>query len=240
MSVQLDSVAQTQKDVNDKTKIQLMQLNNEIDIREMEINRIKKITEDRDREIGHLSTEKNMQQATLNDIEDELEMKSGENNRLRKQCADLEKAMQDLYCSRKGNGSLQIELDSLMQDNEQLLALLKETSEYGDMDDNQIQSLALKATMKSAGAGSFSGKSRKTASTAGETVQGGPAGKKEAKNNDWIPTQAVRAILTIKEKFNGSMSETCVSQILYDLNTIWREIMRKENNAIKKRLTGQI
>ena len=27
--------------------------------------------------------------------------------------ADLEKAMQDLYCSRKGNGSLQIELDSL-------------------------------------------------------------------------------------------------------------------------------
>ena len=36
------------------------------------------------------------------------------------------------------------------------------------------------------------------------------------------------------------MSETCVSQILYELNSIWREIMRKENNAIKKRLTAQI
>ena len=36
------------------------------------------------------------------------------------------------------------------------------------------------------------------------------------------------------------MSETCVSQILYELNSIWREIMRKENNAIKKRLTMQI
>ena len=43
--------------------------------------------------------------------------------------------MQDLYVSRKGNGSLQIELDSLKLDNERLLALLKETAEYGDMDD---------------------------------------------------------------------------------------------------------
>jgi hypothetical protein len=39
-------------------------------------------------------------------MEDELEMKSGENNRLRKQCVDLEEAMQDLYKSRKGQGSL--------------------------------------------------------------------------------------------------------------------------------------
>ena len=59
--MQLDSVASTQKEVNEKTKVQLMQLQNEIDIREMEINRIKKLTEERDREIAHLSTEKNMQ-----------------------------------------------------------------------------------------------------------------------------------------------------------------------------------
>ena len=36
------------------------------------------------------------------------------------------------------------------------------------------------------------------------------------------------------------MSETCISQILYEINSIWRELMRKENNAIKKRLTAQI
>lgn len=84
-----------------------------------------------------------MNEARLKDIEEELEMKSGENNRLRKQVADLEKAMQDLYVSRKGNGSLQIELDSLKQDNERLIALLKETTEYGDMDDAQIQNAAL-------------------------------------------------------------------------------------------------
>ena len=36
------------------------------------------------------------------------------------------------------------------------------------------------------------------------------------------------------------MSETCISQILYEVNGIWRDIMRKENNAIKKRLTTQI
>ena len=50
----------------------------------------------------------------------------------------------------------------------------------------------------------------------------------------------MRAILKIKDQFDGKMSETCISQILYELNSIWRGIMRKENDAIKKRLTAQI
>lgn len=88
-------------------------------------------------------------------------------------------------------------------------------------------------------------KSRRSASTAGESTQGGPKAKgagraKEQKNNDWIPTEAVRTILKIRDQFNRNMSETCISQILYELNSIWREIMRKENNAIKKRLNSQI
>ena len=109
------------------------------------------------------------------------------------------------------------------------------------MEEEDIQRHAMRATMQSAG-GSISGKTRKTAaSTHNESMQGGPPEKKkEVKNNDWIPTQAVRAILQIKEKFHGQMNETCVGKILYELNTIWREIMRKENNAIKKRLTAQI
>jgi hypothetical protein len=36
------------------------------------------------------------------------------------------------------------------------------------------------------------------------------------------------------------MTETCVSQILYEINGIWRGIMRRENEAIKKKLTEQI
>ena len=90
MSVQLDGVAQTQKEIHEKTKIQIAQYQNEIDIREMEINRIKKIMEQKDQEFSHLETQYNMQSHSLKDIEDELELKSGENNRLRKMCADLE------------------------------------------------------------------------------------------------------------------------------------------------------
>ena len=50
----------------------------------------------------------------------------------------------------------------------------------------------------------------------------------------------MRTILEIRDKFEGVMNERCISRILYDLNNIWREIMRKENSAIKKRLTSQI
>lgn len=36
------------------------------------------------------------------------------------------------------------------------------------------------------------------------------------------------------------MTETCISQILYELNGIWRALMRKECDAIKNKYTMQI
>jgi hypothetical protein len=61
-----------------------------------------------------------MNERTL-DIEEELELKSGENNRLRSQVAELEKAVQDLYGSRKGEGSIHVELNNMKADNEKLI-----------------------------------------------------------------------------------------------------------------------
>ena len=74
----------------------------------------------------------------MNDIEEELEMKSGENNRLRNQVAELEKTVQDLFASRKGEGSFQVELDKLRADNDRLLRLLKNTSEVTSILDKVI------------------------------------------------------------------------------------------------------
>ena len=100
-----------------------------------------------------------------------------------------------------------------------MLALLQQTCEYSDFSEAQILQAAGKT-------GGFS-------DTAKSTVMG-----KTKKDNDWIPTEAVRAILKIRDDFKGVMSEFCISQILYDLNAIWRSLMRKENDAIKKRLTA--
>ena len=46
--------------------------------------------------------------------------------------------------------------------------------------------------------------------------------------------------MQIKDKFKGQLNEIAVSQILYELNTIWRTIMREENEAIKTKLTKEI
>lgn len=61
--------------------------------------------------------------------------------------------------------------------------------------------------------------------------------KKNHDANEWIPTEAVKKISEIRETYDGKMTETCISQILYEFNSIWRNIMRKENDAIKKKLT---
>ena len=59
----------------------------------------------------------------MQDIVEELELKSGENNRLRNQVADLEKAVADLYGSRKGEGSIHVELNNMKADNEKLIQI---------------------------------------------------------------------------------------------------------------------
>lgn len=46
--------------------------------------------------------------------------------------------------------------------------------------------------------------------------------------------------MKIKDKFDSKLSEVAVSQILYELNNIWRSIMRQEQESLKKRLTAQI
>jgi hypothetical protein len=56
MSKQLDEVGAKQTEATEKWKLKLSQYQNEIDLREMEINRIKKILEQKDNECLHLDT----------------------------------------------------------------------------------------------------------------------------------------------------------------------------------------
>ena len=58
--------------------------------------------------------------------------------------------------------------------------------------------------------------------------------------NEWIPTEAVKKIKDLQKQFDGKMTETCISQILYEFNLIWRNIMRKENAAVKRKFTLQV
>lgn len=66
------------------------------------------------------------------------------------------------------------------------------------------------------------------------------AARKDGDANEWIPTDAVKKIKEIQRTFDSKMTETCISQILYEFNIIWRNIMRKENEAIKTKYTLQV
>ena len=87
----------------------------------------------------------------MSDIEEELELKSGENNRLRTHVAELEKSVMDLYGSRKGEGSLAVELNNMKADNEKLIQLLRETSDYQDLQDVEILKKAKYLSKQSVG-----------------------------------------------------------------------------------------
>ena len=105
--------------------------------------------------------------------------------------------MKDLYASRKGKGSLSIELDSMKADNEHLIQLLKGTCEYADCEDNEI--------LRAAKTSSLNGvQGYQTAFQANRRARGASADSTALKsklNNDWIPTEAVRALAQIRDKF---------------------------------------
>ena len=114
----------------EKSKYKVQQYQNEIDLREQDIQKLTKQNEHLEQEIRIYTLDLERNNTKIADIEEELELKSGENNRLRSQVADLEKAVQDLYGSRKGEGSIHVELNNMKADNERLIKLLRETSEY--------------------------------------------------------------------------------------------------------------
>lgn len=58
-----------------------------------------------------------------------------------------------MYRSRKGDGTLKIQLDAFKADNDKLIALLKDTSEYADLDDAEIIKAA--KTLNQAGSKGF-------------------------------------------------------------------------------------
>jgi hypothetical protein len=168
-------------------------------------------------------------------IEEELELKSGENNRLRIKVAEQEKTVQDLYLSRKGDAALQVEIEQIKTDNGRLMGMLRLMPEFADMNDNEITKQ------------SRTGATNRSKSSSGRVGGGKKAlnqSSREANSStfssEWIPNEAVRAINRIKAEFKSQMTETCVSQILYELNTIWRDLMRKECDSIKRRMTSTI
>lgn len=80
----MDEFVNSQKEMYEKSKFKVSSYQNEIDIREEEINRLKRQMGQRDDEITNLTSRLQAMSDRMKDIEDELELKSGENNRMRK------------------------------------------------------------------------------------------------------------------------------------------------------------
>ena len=59
-------------------------------------------------------------------------------------------------------------------------------------------------------------------------------------DNNWIPTKAVEALTAVQKKHKGVLNERAVSEILSQLNMVWRNIMRQEVEAQKTKMSQQI
>ena len=81
------------QDAHAKNKIAVQAKQNEIDLREAEINSLKKQIEQKNVDYSLALTNCELQKERADDLDAEMLMKSKENNRLRIQVADIESAM---------------------------------------------------------------------------------------------------------------------------------------------------
>jgi chromosome segregation ATPase len=138
MDKRLQVVDKAAAEVEAKNRAKVQELQGLIQNGESEINKAKAETESL-RQAAHLNQlQLESKSAECKDLDIEMEQKAAENNKLRKALAQMEATLHDLYRSRKGQGTYQIEIESLKSDNEYLLALLRETGEYADYEDADI------------------------------------------------------------------------------------------------------
>lgn len=90
-------------------------------------------------------------------------------------------------------------------DNEKLIQLLKETSEYQDLSNTEIMRKAKYLSQQSIGS------ICKTFNIQPNKAAARRAAKKDGDANEWIPTEAVKKIKEIQHRFNSQMNETCIS-----------------------------
>ena len=83
MSKKMDEFVSSQKEMFEKSKFKVSSYQNEIDIREEEINRLKRHLGQKEEDIKMMNVKIASLNERMKDIDEELEMKSGENNRLR-------------------------------------------------------------------------------------------------------------------------------------------------------------
>ena len=121
-------------------------------------------------------------------------------------------------------------MDSLKIDNDCLLQLLKETCEYAEFSNDEIMKAA--STSRAIGSNGL----RKI----GDATRGRAKSARAEMDNNWIPTKAVEALTAVQKKHKGVLNERAVSEILSQLNMVWRNIMRQEVEAQKTKMSQQI
>ncbi len=92
-SKKMDEFVSGQKEMYEKSKFKVSAYQNEIDIREEEINRLKRTIFQMEEDSGMMNLKLQQMSDRMKDIDEELELKSGENNRLRNQVAEMEKTV---------------------------------------------------------------------------------------------------------------------------------------------------
>lgn len=227
LQLKLEDALSVHHDLSEKSQLKLDQAKLEANKREEDVVKMRAALQQKETQLELVTGEKQRLEQRLRDLEAEVEFKTKEFVGLQSRLVDKEKEVDDMLLHRQTNDRRMMEYQQLKTDNQRMLMLLKSTTEFKDFniggeETRRFVPLSAKSEAKMR---PNKPRSQPSASTT---------------DSNWIPTEAYKVAESFKQANNLSISNTQINKLLAELNLIWREREWKQLYTVKQEAALEI
>ena len=233
LEVKIKEQKDAQDDVAFRIKNKIADYQNEINLREEEIARLKARVHQKAEELKVAEIGTMAHRTKANHAVDESKANSYKVSVLESQVKELKQDLIDNNTLRKSEGTAFLEIEHLKADNDRLIKLLQSTKEYKSFSKFALDSLGsvrfMPATKKKKWAVKHWG--------ANTIVENVPPNYEE---ENWIPQEAFDTAYGFKLKYGNELNDTLINKLLKTLNLVWRDRERRQIARVRNECNSEI
>ena len=232
-----------------RNKVKYENLHKDLESKAKIIDKLNDELSEKNKKIRSLSVNNKLNQNERDISKKELENQRKINKEQNKKITDLQKQLDIINIHKKNEGALSLEVEHLKEDNIRLLEMMKQSNDpiiknFAFLDSSSsggIRYINPQDTKADIIRNPISGKDRRSRSTNSYKSYRSNKDLNDRKNeNNWIPLEAYECAMEFKNKYNLDMTNIEIEQLLYALNKIWQQKLKKEINNVKAKYQTEI
>lgn len=244
---QINDLKENQKIANDKSKVKINHLTQEIKDKDNNIKKLNETITKKNNKIKSISVDNRLYYENLEKNKNNLLKQLNINKSQNQKITDLEKEIADFFYYKKNEAQLLLEIHFLKEDNIRLLKMLNDTPEYRDFSylvqvgTGGVRYIRPIEEKKAVTFKPISKKDERAKSMNDyKHLKEMQERKKEKDEKNWIPNDAYECIVKYFNAYNVNLEEHIINDLLVSLNKIWQDKAKVEMNHIRKVYQNEI